>query len=104
LLLDLLLDKQNTLVTYETAEALLARKDYAGTRVIARAAAQGDPRDLSIAWLADAVNDSWLQEADDAQTALTLCSTLADDPNALVRDGAEKLRILIDSGHWPDVS
>ncbi len=101
LLLELLLDKSTTFVTYETAEALLERREPAATRVIARAAALADPRDLSIEWLGDAVNDVWLQEADDVRAALSLTADLSDDPEATVREGAEKLRVRIGSGDWP---
>ena len=101
LLVELVLDKSDTSVTYETAEALLERRDTAATRVIARACVVVDPRDLSVEWLGDAVNDVWLQEADDARIALALTASLSADPDEAVRDGAEKLRVRIESGDWP---
>lgn len=101
LLLHLVLDENDTLVTFETAKALLARGDTASARVIARAAALVDPRDSTSDWLSDAVNDVWLQNTDDARTALGVCSALADDPEAAVREGAIELRLWIESDHRP---
>jgi hypothetical protein len=104
LLLDLLLDESNTFVTYQTAEALLARRTPEAARVIARAAALADPRDLTIEWLGDAVNDVWLQDAADVGTAVSLTAELCADSDDTVREGAERLRVRIESGDWPPVS
>ena len=101
LLLELVLDISTTYVTYETAEALLERRDPAATRVIARACAGADPRDLSIEWLGDAVNDVWLQTGDDLRVARALVAALVTDPDAVVREGAVTLRVRIESGDWP---
>ncbi|GAA3169699.1 hypothetical protein GCM10010531_23470 [Blastococcus jejuensis] len=101
LLLELLLDQSNTFVTYETAEALLERRTPQAARVVAKAVALADPRDLPIEWLGDAVNDVWLQKTDDVRTATSITVELCSDPDATVRDGAEKLRVRIESGDWP---
>lgn len=101
LLLGLLLDEYDTSVTYETAKALLERRDVAATRILARACAVLDPHDLSFEWLGDAVNDVWLQDHDDARTALALTAGLSADPDEAVRTGAANLRALIEFGDWP---
>jgi len=94
----LLLDEQNTAITYETAEALLARGDLVGARAVARAMAEADPRDLTAAWLLDAVHNAWRLRQEDVDRARRLCEALVSSGDALVRRGAAGLLVYLGEG------
>jgi DNA transposition AAA+ family ATPase len=91
LLHGLLLHDENTLLPFETAEALSKRRDSAGMRVLAKALGEADPRDLQFHWILDAVGNVWMQTLEDAATAQRLCSALIDDADNSVRTGAREL-------------
>ena len=97
----LLLDEENTAVTYDTAEALLARKDLTGARAVARAIAEADPRDLTAAWIGDAVHSEWRMRQEDLDLGHQLCETLINSDEAPVRQGAAALAAYLDHGAWP---
>jgi hypothetical protein len=87
----LLLHDEDTLVPFETAEALSERRDSVGTRILAKAVAEADHRDLPFHWILDAVGNVWMQTFEDAATAQRLCAALIDDADSSVRTGAREL-------------
>lgn len=91
LLHQLLLRDETTLVPYEVAEALLERRDVAGGRVLARAIAEADHRDLDYHWILDAVGNVWMQTFEDLRLAQSLWSALIDDVDPTVATGAREL-------------
>lgn len=97
----LLLDDQDTLVTYETAEALLARGDLVGARQVARAVAEVDPWDLAAAWIGSAVHNEWRLRPEDMAEGRRLCEALVDSDDDSVRRGAADLLVYLDHGAWP---
>ena len=97
----LLLDDEDTAVTYETAEALLARKDLAGARAVARAIAEADPQDLTAAWIGDAIHGEWMMRQEDIDLGHQMCEALLDSDEASVREGAAELAAYLDHGAWP---
>ena len=97
----LLLDDEDTAVTYETAEALLTRKDLAGARAVARAAAEADPQDLTAAWIGDAVHNEWRMRQEDLDLGHHLCAALLNSDETPVRQGAAALAAYLDHGAWP---
>ena len=101
LLRRLLLDDENTAVTYETAEAHLARKDLAGARAVARAIAEADPRDLTAAWIGDAIYGEWMMRQEDIDLGYQLCEALLNSDETPVRQGAAAVAAYLDQGAWP---
>jgi hypothetical protein len=97
----LLLDEQDTAVTYETAEALLARGDLVGARAVARAVAEADPWDLTAAWIGDAVHNEWRLRHEDMDKGRRLCEALVNSDDDSVRRGAADLLVYLDHGGWP---
>jgi hypothetical protein len=91
LLHELLLHDEDTLVSSGTAEVLAERRDPAGTRVLAKAVAEADHRDLPFHWILDAVGNVWMQTFEDAAIAQRLCTALMADPDDSVRIGAREL-------------
>ena len=101
LLLRLLLMDDNTVVPFEVAEALLERRDLVSSRVVARAVAEADHRDLTYHWILDAVESVWMQTAQDVATAGVLCSALVEDPDRAVCTGARELFQFTRTGQRP---
>jgi hypothetical protein len=97
-LLRLLLLDDNTLVPHEVAEALLERRDLLGSRLVARAVAEADHRDLIYHWILDAVENVWMQTVADVRIAQELSSRLTDDVDPLVAAGARELRDFTETG------
>lgn len=98
MLLRLLLLDDNTLVPHEVAAALLERRDLSGSRLVARAVAQADPRDLIYHWILDAVENVWMQTVADVRIAHELSSKLTDDVDPMVAAGARELLDFTDTG------
>ncbi|WP_324276875.1 hypothetical protein [Blastococcus brunescens] len=98
LLLRLLLLDDNTFVPHEVAEVLLERRDLSGSRLVARAVAEADHRDLTYHWILDAVENVWMQTAEDLRIAQDLCCELADDVDPRVATGARELRDFTETG------
>ena len=98
LLLRLLLLDDNTFVPHEVAEVLLERRDLSGSRLVARAVAEADHRDLTYHWILDAVENVWMQTAEDLRIAQDLRSELADDVDPRVATGARELRDFTETG------
>ncbi|MGW6858916.1 hypothetical protein [Streptomyces xanthophaeus] len=89
-LLELLLDRGDTLITRVTAEALLRRQDRAGLMVVASALAVADANHGD--WIHTAVLDAFAVYADDRDDAVRLCEELARDPDTDRARGARELR------------
>ena len=87
--LDLVLDADDTPVTYATVEALLRRHDAAGLAVVAAALNAADQSQID--WIGDAVIDVFGVSSRDRDTALRQCRELADSPHERVRCGVENL-------------
>ncbi|MGF1432322.1 HEAT repeat domain-containing protein [Kitasatospora sp. LaBMicrA B282] len=86
----LLVDAQDTAVTQETAEALLARWDVCGLRLVLAAYQHAD--DESADHLQGAILNTCRQSAADIVRLDLLCRQLAGDPDPEVRAEAERLR------------
>ncbi|MFI0805701.1 hypothetical protein [Streptomyces echinatus] len=86
----LLLDGQDTAVTQETAQALLERWDVRGLRLVLAAltVADADTGDH----LCMAVDDVCLRSEEDLERLVGLCSALASDADAAIREEAGHLR------------
>ena len=98
MLLRLLLLDDNTLVPHEVSAALLERRDLSGSRLVARAVAEADPRDLIYHWILDAVENVWMQTVADVRIAQELSSKLTDDVDPMVAAGARELRDFTETG------
>ncbi|MFE6906806.1 hypothetical protein [Streptomyces erythrochromogenes] len=88
-LLELVLDREDTLVTRVTAEALLRRQDRAGLLVVASALAVASPNHGD--WINTAVRDAFAIYASDRDDAMRLCEELTQDPDERVALGAREL-------------
>jgi hypothetical protein len=97
-LLQLLLMDENTLVPHEVAEVLLERRDLSASRVVARAVADSDHRDLIYHWILDAVENVWMQTEEGVRVAQDLCLRLADDLDPIVATGARELLAFTGTG------
>jgi hypothetical protein len=82
----LLLDAADTVVTRETAEALLRRKDQIGLGTVARALADAEADHAD--WIADAVHEVFAIYATDRDEAVRTCDELIEngEPAMLLRD------------------
>ena len=98
----LLLDGVNTSIAFETAEALLARKDLAGAQVLALAIAEIDLRDLAAAWIGDAIYGEWMMRQETIDLGQRLCESLLHSDSDLIRQGASFLAFYLDHAAWPD--
>ncbi|MEU3606280.1 hypothetical protein AB0E83_12615 [Streptomyces sp. NPDC035033] len=85
----LLLDDRDTFVTQETAEALLARRDVLGLRMVLAAFADAD--DDTADHLDDALLGVRGGSEEDGRRLAALCSALASDPDGTVRREARGL-------------
>ncbi len=90
LLLDLVLDPQDTFVTRVTAEALLRRKDRSGLTIVASALAVADPNHSD--WIHTAVNDVFGVFSSDRDHAIRVCEEILQDSDDRLARGAEQLR------------
>lgn len=88
-LLRLLLDAEDTLVTLETATALLRRHDRAGLDLVARAMAGADPDQTE--WLGTAVREVLGIYATERDAALRECAELAREAGTAEADGPARL-------------
>lgn len=88
-LLALVLDKSDTYVTRETAQALLRRHDAAGLAVVASALADASPNHAD--WIDAAVLDVFGVFADARDTAVRCCEALTQAEDERVRLGAVQL-------------
>jgi len=89
MLLDLILDADDTFVTRATAEALLRRKDVVGLATVAAALAVADPNHGD--GIHTAVTEVLGVFSRDRDAALQECETLTQDPDERVRRGADQL-------------
>lgn len=88
-LVDLVLDAENTFVTRVTAEALLRRQDRAGLAVVASALATADPNHAD--WIHTALLDVFMVFGSNRDAALRECEALTQTPDDHVRSGATRL-------------
>ncbi|MFD7026455.1 hypothetical protein ACFWAR_00225 [Streptomyces sp. NPDC059917] len=88
-LLELVLDREDTLVTRATAEALLRRQDRAGLLIVASALAVADANHGD--WIHTAIRDSFAIYAGDRDAAMRLCEELTQHPDERVSLGAREL-------------
>jgi hypothetical protein len=88
-LLDLVLDAHDTLVTRETAAALLRRHDRFGLAVVARGLAQAD--DNQADWIDTAVHDVLAVFATERDAALREVEGLLEDAQGLDHAGLTRL-------------
>lgn len=77
------------------------RRDLAGSRVVARAIAGADHRDLTYHWILDAVENVWMQTVEDVRLAQSLCSALIDDVEPSVAAGGRELLEFLSTGKRP---
>jgi hypothetical protein len=89
----LVLDPHDTLVTRETAEALLRRQDAAGFAVVAGALASADFQHSTS--IHDAVRAVFMVFASERDLAMEACGVLSLDGNAQIRQGAADLRAML---------
>jgi hypothetical protein len=89
-LLRLLLDPDDTFVTFETAEAVLRRQDAVGFATIAEALASADLQHST--YIHDAVRSVFVVFASERDRAMEACGVLSHHASAQVRQGAADLR------------
>ncbi|MBB6566617.1 hypothetical protein HPO96_21005 [Kribbella sandramycini] len=92
-LLRLLLDRHDTAVTLETAEAMLRRLDLAAFSVVAEALTSADFEQLT--YIHEAVRRVFTPFASERDEAIGLCDALLLDGNTAVGPGAVQLRELL---------
>ncbi|WP_433163123.1 hypothetical protein [Kribbella sp. CA-247076] len=92
-LLRLVLDANDTFVTYATAEALLRRHDLAGLAIIAEALASADLQHRT--YVGDAVAAVFTMFASERDRAVEACDELSLDASAQVRQGSAELRDML---------
>ncbi|WP_406859170.1 hypothetical protein ABZO31_02400 [Streptomyces sp. HUAS MG47] len=85
----LLLDGRDTIVTHETAEALLERWDVLGLRMVLVALADAD--DDTGDQLDDAIHDVCCQSKEDGVRLAALCSALTSDADGDVSREARRI-------------
>ena len=93
MLLDLLLDAEDTFVTRVTAEALLRRRDKTGLATVALALGAADPNHVD--WIDVAVVDVLGVYASDRDAAVRDCEALTEDADDQVRHGASHLMAML---------
>ena len=86
----LLLDDDDTLVTYVTAGALLRREDATGVAAVARALAVADAGQAD--WIFTAVHDVFAVYASRRDAAVRTCDALIADSDVRLRRGLAHLR------------
>ncbi len=92
-LLELVLDRDDTVVTRVTTEALLRRKDSAGLATVASALAVADLNHGD--WIHTAVVDVFSVFSHDRDDAIRLCEKLLQDADERVARGARQLYELL---------
>ncbi|GGQ77300.1 hypothetical protein [Couchioplanes azureus] len=93
MLLDLLLDAEDTFVTRVTAEALLRRRDKTGLATVALALGTADPDHVD--WIDAAVVEVLGVFASDRDAAVRECEALTKDADDQVRHGAHRLMAML---------
>lgn len=91
-LIQLILDPENTNVTLQTAEALLNRSDEVGVRALAGGAVGASYEQVE--WIYAAVLN-YLSDVTRINSSIDLCRALMDDSDRAIRGGAE---LLLDMG------
>ncbi|MEV0281193.1 hypothetical protein AB0I22_33065 [Streptomyces sp. NPDC050610] len=89
LLIELVLDPDDTFVTRVTAEAVLRRRDRTGLAIVASALADADPNHLD--WIHAAVADAVGILSSDRDHALQVAEELAADGDDHISRGAHQL-------------
>ncbi|MEV7404938.1 hypothetical protein AB0N93_31695 [Streptomyces sp. NPDC091267] len=86
---ELVLDRDDTLVTRRTAEALLRRNDRAGLAIVASALAGADANHSD--WIHTAIDDVFSVFSEDRDVALRLCEEMSRDTDDRVALGSRQL-------------